>query len=151
MAQERKKVSASKYINGTHATAWMDGECIFEMVSFKSNTKINREKIQQAGEMYEDSKVMGMSNEFTMKIRKLYSRSKKYAQEVAKGKDPRVTIIVQIADPDNGGIEEVQYTDCWFDELVIQDCETGKISEEEYKGGFTKFHYIDDIKDPCLS
>ncbi len=49
-------------------------------------------------------------------------------------------------DPDNGGIERVQLMSCWLDELTLQAFENGKITEDEFSGGFVGFKYLDTIK-----
>ena len=52
--------------------------------------------------------------------------------------------------PDNGGTERVQLMSCWLDELTLQAFENGKITEDEFSGGFVGFKYLDTIADPCV-
>lgn len=51
---------------------------------------------------------------------------------------------------DNGGTERVQLMSCWLDELTLQAFENGKITEDEFSGGFVGFKYLDTIADPCV-
>ncbi len=43
-----------------------------------------------------------------------------------------------------------QLLSCWLDELTLQAFENGKITEDEFSGGFVGFKYLDTIADPCL-
>lgn len=36
---------------------------------------------------------------------------------------------------------------CWLDELTLQAFENGKITEDEFSGGFVGFKYLDTIAD----
>ena len=56
----------------------------------------------------------------------------------------------KLEDPDNGGTERVQLMSCWLDELTLQAFENGKITEDEFSGGFVGFKYLDTIADPCV-
>ena len=58
--------------------------------------------------------------------------------------------LYQLEDPDNGGTERVQLMSCWLDELTLQAFENGKITEDEFSGGFVGFKYLDTIADPCV-
>ena len=64
--------------------------------------------------------------------------------------DERLSLISKLEDPDNGGIERVQLMSCWLDELTLQAFENGKITEDEFSGGFVGFKYLDTIADPCV-
>lgn len=147
---ERKRVDASKTISGTHGMVWWNGEACYEIVSFEAKLKPNRETIQQAEEMGEDTKLMGYSGTWSAKLRKLHSRSADVAEAIKAGKDVRVNLTSKIADPDNGGTERIQLSSCWFDELTLQSFEAGKLVEDDYSGGFKDFNYLDRISDPCL-
>ena len=136
-------------ISGTHGMVWLDGEITYEVASFEVKIKTNRETIQFAGEMIEDSKLMSVSGTWSAKIKKTFSRAKNYSEQIMKGIDPRSNLIGKLADPDNGGTERISITNCWFDELTIQQFENGKICEDELSGGFTGIQYLDAIDDPC--
>lgn len=101
-------------------------------------------------QMWDDSKLMGVSGTWSAKIKKVYSRGKAYAEKLASGIDERLTLISKLEDPDNGGTERVQLLSCWLDELTLQAFENGKITEDEFSGGFVGFKYLDTIDDPCI-
>lgn len=136
-------------ISGTHGLFWWNGDICYEITSFEAKLKTNRETVTFAGEMWDDSKLMGVSGTWTAKIKKIYSRGKSYAEKLASGIDERLTLIGKLEDPDNGGTERIQLTSCWLDELTLQAFEHGKIIEDEFSGGFTGFKYLDSIDDPC--
>ena len=95
-------------------------------------------------------KLMGVSGTWTAKIKKIYSRGKTYAEKLSAGFDERLSLISKLEDPDNGGTERVQLMSCWLDELTLQAFENGKITEDEFSGGFVGFKYLDTIADPCV-
>ena len=49
------------------------------ITSFEAKIKTNRETINFSGQMWDDSKLMGVSGTWTAKIKKIYSRGKTYA------------------------------------------------------------------------
>ena len=61
-----------------------------------------------------------------------------------------VQLVSKLEDPDNGGTERVKLMSCWLDELTLQAFENGKITEDEFSGGFVGFKYLDTIADPCV-
>ncbi len=150
MANGTRQIPAvGKVISGTHGYFWWNGDICYEVSSFEAKIKTNRETINFSGQMWDDSKLMGVSGSWTVKIKKVYSRSKRYAEKLSKGIDERLTLIGKLEDPDNGGTERIQLSGCWLDELTLQAFESGKITEDEYSGGFTGFKYLDTITDPC--
>ena len=130
MAGERKLPAVGKVISGTHGYFWWNNSICYEITSFEAKIKTNRETINFSGQMWDDSKLMGVSGTWTAKIKKIYSR--------------------KLEDPDNGGTERVQLMSCWLDELTLQAFENGKITEDEFSGGFVGFKYLDTIADPCV-
>lgn len=150
MATDRRKPAVGKVISGTHGYLWWNGDLCYEVTSFEAKLKTNRETINFSGDMWDDSKLMGMSGTWSAKIKKIYSRGKEYAESLAAGIDERLSLIGKLADPDNGGTERVQLKSCWLDELTLQAFENGKLAEDEFSGGFTGFTYLDDIADPCI-
>lgn len=139
-----RKITAPNIIPGTHGKVWWDGSVLYEITSFEATLDTDREDVTFSGEMGKDSKLMGISGTYTMKVRKVFSRGKKFAEAFRQGKDPRSTIISQLKDPDayGGGYEKVQLMNCWVESVPLTGGETGKIVEEEYKGGFSDFKYL---------
>lgn len=146
---DRTKPAPGKVISGTHGYFWWNGDICYEVTSFEAKVTVNGEDITFSGDMWTDRKMMGLAGEFTVKLKKVYSRAKEYADELKAGRDPRLTLIGQLADPDNGGTETVTLTNCWLDEIPLMNFENGSIVEEEYSGGFTGYSYSSTIADPC--
>ena len=139
------KPTARNILSGTHATTWWDGDICYENSKIEIKIKTNRETVQFAGDMVEDSKLMSVSGTISITVRKVYSRAAEYAEQIMQGKDPRATIIAKIDDPDAWGHERVKVSNVWFDEIPVFSAENGKIVEEEYSGGFTGLEFLDKI------
>lgn len=139
------KPTARNAISGTHATCWWDGQICYEATSIEIKLKANRETVQFSGDMIEDSKLMSVSGTYTIKIRKVFSRSAEYAEQMTQGIDPRISIIAKLDDPDAWGHERVKITNAWFDEIPVFSSENGSLVEEEYSGGFTDLQFLDII------
>ena len=146
---DRKKPPVGKVMSGTHGYLWWNGSICYEITSFEAKITANRETINFAGDMWDDSKLMGIAGEWSAAIKKVYSRGKEVAEKLAQGIDMRLTLIGKLEDPDNGGTERIQLDSCWLDELTLMKFENGSIIEDEFSGGFTGFKYLDTIADPC--
>ncbi len=147
---DRAMPRAGQVISGTHGFLWFDGNIAYEVSNFEAKIETDREDVTFSGQMTKDSKLMGVSGTWSATVRKIYSRSKDIAESIMQGKDPRSTLIGKLADPDNGGTERVQFSNCWFDEVTLMAFENGSICEDELSGGFTAFKYLDSINDPCI-
>ena len=143
-----KKIRGNNQISGTWGQVWLDGELVFELESFEAKVTTNRETVTIG--MDEDSKLVGLKGEGTMKVKKVFSRGKKKLLDAwKKGEDPRSTIVTKLKDPDTIGkqSERVSLDNVWFDELTLTQFENGKKGEDEYKFGFTPSDadYLDTI------
>ena len=145
----RGKPAVGKVISGTHGYFWWNGSIVYEITSFEAKIKTNGETINFSGDMWADRKLMGVEGTWSAKIKKVYSRAKDLAADLADGKDTRLTLIGKLADPDNGGIERIQLNSCWLDELTLMSFENGKNTEDQISGGFTSYSYLESIADPC--
>ena len=70
----------------------LSGKGVFES-SFEATLDPDREDVTFSGDMIKDSKLMSVSGTYTMKVRKVFSRGKKFAEAFMQGKDPRFTLI----------------------------------------------------------
>ncbi|QLY79322.1 phage tail tube protein [Clostridium intestinale] len=132
------KIRGGNQINGSWGQVWWDGELILELDSFEAKVTAKREEVSIG--MDEDSKLVGLKGEGTMKVKKVYTRGKKKLLEAwKKGEDPRSTLVGKIQDPDTVGkqSERVSIGNVWFSELTLLTFEKSKKGEEEYKFGFT--------------
>jgi len=98
-------------------------------------------------QMAKDSKIVGITGEWSMKIKKVFSRGAiLLADKVKAGQDVRVQIISKLADPDAYGSERLVVENAWFNELTLQKFENSKMIDEEFSGGFTDFYFPDLVK-----
>jgi len=142
------KLRGNEQINGTWGQVWLDGELVFELDSFEAKVSANRETVTIG--MSEDSKLVGLKGEGSMKVKKVLSRGKKKLLDAWKnGEDPRSTIVTKLKDPDTIGkqSERISLGNVWFDELTLTQFELAKKLEDEYKFGFTPSDadYLDTI------
>ena len=140
------KPSAPRVMSGTFGTLYYDGEPVFEVSSFEAKLKVNRETITFAGDMTEDSKLMGTAGEWSFKVKKIYSRGASLANDIKLGKDPRAQFIGKVDDPDAYGSERLVLNNCWFNDITLMSFETGKVIEDEFSGGFTDFDFPDTVE-----
>lgn len=134
------KLDGRRVLNGKHAKLWWDGELIFEVSSFESKAVANREEIPMVGSMDIDSKLMSLTGEGTMTLKKVYSRGiKKLLEAWKRGEDPRSTLTGLNDDPSatGGQKERITINNVWFNEIVLLAFEAGELGEREYPFGFT--------------
>lgn len=134
------KIPGYRQINGSFGQIWWDGELVFELSSFNAEITANRDKVQMAGSLDEDSKITSLSGEGSMKIKKVFSRGIKRLLNAWKaGEDPRSQLVGKLADPDTKGkaSERVVINNVWFTKLTLMDFEAGKLLEQEFPFGFT--------------
>jgi len=122
---------------GTWGEVWVDGEKIFELSKVEQKVTINREDVQIDVDI--DSKATGLKGEFTLGVKKVYTRFYPILEQMKKGKDVRVQIIAKLGDADAVGGQQERYStdNCWFNDLPLVGWEKGKIIEQEFTGGFT--------------
>lgn len=133
-----EKVRGSQVLSGSYGEVWIDGEKVFELNKIELKIVINREDVQIGLDV--DSKMVGQKGEYTLGIKKVFSRWVKYADEYIKnGIDKRFEIIAKLKDPNarNSGIERYSVGNCWFNEIPLVNYEMGAPIEEEISGGFT--------------
>ncbi len=133
-----EKIRGNQVLTGTYGEVWIDGDKVFELNKIEAKVIINREDVQMGLDV--DSKMTGLKGEFTIGIKKVFSRWAEYFENDFKnGVDKRVEIIAKLQDPDarGKGIERYSIGNCWFNELPLVNYEKGALIEEELSGGFT--------------
>ena len=131
------KLKGNRTLSGTYGEVWVDGEKIWEFSKIEAKVTANREDVQL--DLDVDSKITGLKGEFTLTLKKVYSRYNAVFESWKKGVDQRSQIITKLADPDEAGGQQERYSidNCWFNELPLVNMEKGGIIEEEVSGGFT--------------
>lgn len=140
-----ERPTAKNVISGTHGHLWINDDICYEVSSFEAKLKMNGEDVFFAGEMMKDRKLQTLEGTWSVKVKKVYSRSKDISTEVMAGRDPRLELTGKLADPDSFGTEMIKISNCWLDEVTIQQFEHGKIAEDELSGGWTGLQYLDHI------
>lgn len=141
-----RKPTAPRVMSGTHGYVYWNGDIVFEASKAESSIKTDREDITFSGDMWKDSKLMSLGGEFSLTVRKVYSRAKELAEAFSQGKDPRSELVYKLDDPDAFGAERIALHNCWFNDLTLLSFENGKIAEDEFSGGFTSFNYLDSVE-----
>lgn len=122
-------------------------EPVYETDSYEAKIKIEREDVDFVMQMAKDSKMTGLTGEWSMKVKKVFSRGAQLLSEkIKKGIDVRIQIISKIDDPDAYGSERLVIENAWFNELTLQKFENAKMIDEEYSGGFTDYYFPDLVK-----
>ena len=131
------KLRGNRTLAGTWGEIWVDGELIAELSKIEVKVSANREDVQLDIDV--DSKMTGIKGEFTLTIKKAYTRYNKVLESWKKGKDVRCQIIAKLKDPDavNGQTERWSANNVWHTELPVVNWEKGGIVEEETSIGFT--------------
>lgn len=131
------KIRGPQVLVGSYGEVWIEGEKVFELQGITLKVVINREDVQFGLDV--DSVMTGLKGEFSIKIKKVFSRWLKYLKRYQAGEDFRPTIIAKLQDPNakNKQIERYRVGNCWFNELPIVDYQVGAPIEEEIPGGFT--------------
>lgn len=142
-----QRPTAPRVMNGKWGMVYLDGEPVWETDSYEAKLKIEREDIDFVMQMAKDSKMVGLTGEWSMKIKKVFSRGAiLLADKIKAGIDVRVQIISKLADPDAFGSERLVVENAWFNELTLQKFENSKMIDEEFSGGFTDFYFPDIVK-----
>lgn len=131
------KLRGNRTLTGTWGEIWVDGVRIAELSKIEIKVTANREDVQL--DMDVDSKMTGIKGEFTLTIKKAYTRYNQVLESWKKGVDLRSQIITKLADPDAVGGQQERYSadNCWFNDLPLVNMEKGAVIEEEVSGGFT--------------
>lgn len=141
-------MNGSQVIAGVHGKVWVDNQEVLEISTITANIIADREDVLMG--LGKDSKIVSLTGEGSFTVEKVYSRASAIFKEFIKGKDKRVTITFQVADPDspNEQIERWVLNECWFNNLVLANLEKGAKVQEEYPFGFdpTKASSEEEIK-----
>lgn len=139
--------SAKKVMSGTWSEIWLDGEQVGEAYGFQAKISANKEKIELCGQMWTDHKVMSIEGTGSLRMHKVNSRMTLLLGEaLAKGQDPRFTIVEKQADPDADGVERIALTGVSFDDLTLADWEAGQVGKVECPFTFSGYKTLDTIQ-----
>lgn len=129
-------IRGNRFLSGTWAEVWFNGFRILETTKINVKVTFNREDVQIGLDV--DTKVVGQKGEGTLGISKVYTRFEDVRQEIARGHDPRGTIITKLKDPDavGGQTERYQIGNIALTELGLE-YEKGTVVKQEVPFSFT--------------
>lgn len=130
-------IRGNKVLSGNWGEVWVDGNKVLECSKIEQKITANREDVQLGLDV--DSKITGLKGEFTLTVKRVYTRYTDVFDNWKKGLDQRVQLICKLQDPDSSGeqIERYATENCWFNDLPLIAYEKGAIIEQEVTGGFT--------------
>lgn len=124
--------------SGNYGRVWIDNEMVFELNAFEIKVVADREDVIIGNS--KDSKIVSLTGEGTMTIKKVFNRGFKYMlNNWKKGRDLRLTLVGVLRDPDmnNSGEERIEVTNLWYNELDVMHFTKGEVVETEIPFGFT--------------
>ena len=125
------KLRGNRTLTGTWGEIWVDGVRIAELSKIEIKVTANREDVQL--DMDVDSKMTGIKGEFTLTIKKAYTRYNQVLESWKKGVDLRSQIITKLADPDatNGQQERYSIDNVAFTELPFMNYKMGEVNQQK--------------------
>lgn len=129
-------IRGNRFLSGTWAELWYNGFKILEISKISVKVTLNREDVQVGLDV--DTKVTGWKGEGTVSMIKAFTRFEDVRQEVARGHDPRGTMITKLKDPDatGGQTERYQIGNVALSEFGFE-YEKGAVVKQEVPFSFT--------------
>lgn len=131
-----EQIRGNRTLSGTWAEIWYNGIKILEANKISAKVTVSREDVQLG--MDTDTKITGQKGEGTLSMIKAFTRFEDVRQEIARGKDPRGTIIAKLKDPDatGGQTERYQIGNVALSEFGFE-YEKGAVVKQEVPFSFT--------------
>ena len=117
-------------IAGAWGTLHIDGEAIFEVVSFEASVEVQRGDVQIGINV--DSKMTGLAGSGQFVVKHVYTRGiEKYLSAVKAGRDPRFLASVCLDDPDSvgGQLERINIGNYWINNLPLTNFHMAEVVE----------------------
>ena len=129
-------IRGNRTLSGTWAQVWWNGFKVLEVSKITAKVTVNREDVQLGLDV--DSKITGWKGEGTISMIKAFTRFEDVRQEIARGHDPRGTIITKLKDPDatGGQTERYQIGNVAMSEFGFE-YEKGAVVKQEVPFSFT--------------
>lgn len=129
-------IRGNRTLSGTWAEVWWNGFKILEVSKITAKVTVNREDVQLGLDV--DTKITGWKGEGTISMIKAFTRFEDVRQEIARGHDPRGTIITKLKDPDatGGQTERYQIGNVAMSEFGFE-YEKGAVVKQEVPFSFT--------------
>ncbi len=129
-------IRGNRVLSGTWAEVWWNGFKVLEVNKITAKVTVNREDVQIGQDV--DTKMTGWKGEGTISLIKAFTRFEDVRQEIARGRDPRGTIITKLKDPDatGGQTERYQIGNVALSEFGFE-YEKGSVVKQEVPFSFT--------------
>lgn len=129
-------IRGNRTLSGTWAEVWWNGLKIMEVSKITAKVTVNREDVQFGMDI--DTKITGWKGEGTISLIKVFTKFEDVRQEIARGRDPRGTIITKLKDPDatGGQTERYQIGNVALSEFGLE-YEKGSVVKQEVPFSFT--------------
>lgn len=129
-------IRGNRTLSGTWAEVWWNGLKIMEVSKITAKVTVNREDVQFGMDI--DTKITGWKGEGTISLIKVFTKFEDVRQEIARGRDPRGTIITKLKDPDatGGQTERYQIGNVALSEFGFE-YEKGAVVKQEIPFSFT--------------
>lgn len=129
-------IRGNRTLSGTWAEVWYNGIRMLEVNKISVKVTVNREDVQIGFDV--DTKMTGQKGEGTISLIKAFTRFEDVRQEIARGRDPRGTIITKLKDPDatGGQTERYQIGNVALSEFGFE-YEKGTVVKQEVPFSFT--------------
>lgn len=129
-------IRGNRTLSGTWAEVWWNGLKIMEVSKITAKVTVNREDVQFGMDI--DTKITGWKGEGTISLIKVFTKFEDVRQEIARGRDPRGTIITKLKDPDatGGQTERYQIGNVALSEFGFE-YEKGSVVKQEVPFSFT--------------
>lgn len=130
------EIRGNRTLSGTWAEMWYNGIKILEINKISVKVTVNREDVQLGLDV--DTKITGQKGEGTISMIKAFTRFEAVRQEIARGHDPRGTIVTKLKDPDatGGQTERYQIGNIALSEFGFE-YEKGAVVKQEVPFSFT--------------
>ena len=138
--------SAKRVISGTGGELWVDGELIAECTACQAKYTKNKETVTMCGQMVNDKKTVSLDGTGSLTLNKVYSRFHDSIDSILQGRDSRVSIISNLADPDSYGAERIALYNVSFDDETLADWAGGKLGTTTHPFTFTRHKFLDIIQ-----
>ncbi len=135
------EIRGNRTLSGNWAEVWYNGIKILEVSKISAKVTVNREDVQMGLDI--DTKITGLKGEGTISMIKVYTRFEDVRQEIARGHDPRGTIVTKLKDPDAAGgqTERYQIGNVALSEFGFE-YEMGAVVKQEVPFSFTPMDMI---------
>lgn len=141
-----KKFDRNKILRGSFGKVWLDDERMFNVKSYEAKVTLNYEEVDVNGDLGKHQRYLGYSIAGTMVLHKYDTTvGKKYADGIASGDLPDLSMVGALDDPTAYGAERVQLTEVTLDEVTLLKFENGTVTEEEVPFKAAAFKYLDTI------